>query len=883
MSIAYARETALVNAQSTGYEQVLDGVIALSIFGFTTALLTLVGAVSLTATGSSLGTFFGAMLAVVAGGIGVVGAASRANVVSIGSQRVRGIGIGSLVVTVLLTAVGFTAPLNLATLLGGVLVVQAVVVAGTGVASRLEVVDTAPDASAGLLAGGSFGIVGLFVGLVVFASIVGFGPGALAGGAVVGLGLGAITVLPREDLGSTLPVSLLVGTLGVVIATAAIGVGWQWNPGAIEGAFTGGVVIPLFTVFGALVSGWAAAKARAGFGATGREYGAFLLVYLNGVMMTVVMVSIVAFVLSRGIAYATHGFSIGALSLLVLLTPVFAAVTEFARTRPGSNSWHQGVRELFRVVPLAATGAVAALLTTVLLTGERAEYQFTYTVLTSDRESETLDTALAVTPEPTVSGFLLLVPAVVLAVALFRRYGSLRNVGKEFPRVETVRKAVPAAVAGVVVLTVVFGILGPTPAGLPLGGTLGAGVVTAGAVGAALLASLPLAGVVGQDGPLPDRVQSCAPLFTVGVFGALGVLTAVLLLQPAAGTTPALGPAGVVSTAASLAAALLLVAAAIAAYANRSTTDTLRGRLLGEETVLGLCGTAGFTALLGLHVLITGASVRLVVVSVTPGGTVSWPMIMQAYIPLGLEPGGIMPAVVGTIWLVIGATLFAVPLGLGAAVFLTEYAEQGLATAVVEIATNALWSTPSIVFGLFGAAFIIPRVGGDESLLAGMFVLGFMLLPLVLITSRESIKSVPDEYRDASAALGVSRWQTIRSVVLPAALPGVITGIILGVGRIAGETAPLILVLGSTLNAGSAVNVLEGFRFVSRPPFVVNDQLLASSAALPTQVWGVISAGVSGSAEMGWASASILLMVVLSFYVVGISARTYFRRKLNYE
>jgi phosphate transport system permease protein len=268
-------------------------------------------------------------------------------------------------------------------------------------------------------------------------------------------------------------------------------------------------------------------------------------------------------------------------------------------------------------------------------------------------------------------------------------------------------------------------------------------------------------------------------------------------------------------------------------------------------------------------------------VTVARAGTVSWPMAMQAYIPLGAEPGGVMPAVVGTVWLVIGATLFAMPLGIGAAVFLTEYAEQGRFTALVEIATNALWSTPSVVFGLFGAAFLIPRLGGDTSLLAGMLVLGFMLLPLVLITSREAVKAVPDDYRDASAALGATRWQTIRSVVLPAAMPGVITGGILGVGRIAGETAPLILVLGSTLNATESVHVLRGFQFESHPPFVSNDQLLSASASLPTQVWAVIAAGVSGSPSMGWATAFLLLAVVLTFYTVGIAMRGYFRRKIN--
>jgi phosphate transport system permease protein len=114
-------------------------------------------------------------------------------------------------------------------------------------------------------------------------------------------------------------------------------------------------------------------------------------------------------------------------------------------------------------------------------------------------------------------------------------------------------------------------------------------------------------------------------------------------------------------------------------------------------------------------------------------------------------------------------------------------------------------------------------------------------------------------------------------------MPGVITGVILGVGRIAGETAPLILVLGSTLNATEAIDVLGGFRFMAQPPFIANEALTQASASLPTQVWAVIAAGVSGSPSMGWATAFILLVVVLTFYSVGIAARTFFRRKLNYE
>lgn len=252
---------------------------------------------------------------------------------------------------------------------------------------------------------------------------------------------------------------------------------------------------------------------------------------------------------------------------------------------------------------------------------------------------------------------------------------------------------------------------------------------------------------------------------------------------------------------------------------------------------------------------------------------------------------GVLPAIVGTVWLVVGAVTFAVPLGVGAAVFLTEYAERGRLTQVVEVATNGLWSTPSIVFGLFGFAFLIPRFGGNKSLLAGMLTLGFMLLPLVLITSREAILAVPDGYRDASAALGVSKWQTVRSVVLPAALPGVVTGVILGVGRIAGETAPILLTMtgGTFVPSSRAANVIGGFRFTASPPFVANPELLQATTALPFQLYSLISAGVglgdtvADPEAFQWATAFVLLLVVLSFYAVGIGARYYFRRRLTHE
>jgi phosphate transport system permease protein len=269
-----------------------------------------------------------------------------------------------------------------------------------------------------------------------------------------------------------------------------------------------------------------------------------------------------------------------------------------------------------------------------------------------------------------------------------------------------------------------------------------------------------------------------------------------------------------------------------------------------------------------------------------------WPFLMNGA-SLFTDITGVFPAIVGTAWLVIGAVVLSVPLGVGSALFLTEYAEGGRFTQVVEVATNALWSTPSIVFGLFGAAFLVPRFTStpQKSLLAGMITLGFMLLPLVVITSREAMLAVPDDYRDASAALGVSKFQTIRSVVIPAAMPGVVTGVILGVGRIAGETAPILLTMGggSLEGAGQRAQIIDSFQLSASPPFVTNPELTQATTALPYELYQLIltgtgqSAGIEDITAHGWGISLVLLAVVLAFYAIGIATRQYFRRKLHHE
>ena len=885
MSEGYARETSLVTGESNYYDRALDTTIALTVVSFLLGMATLIKLVHLDASGSALTGFFTPLLAVGVGGVGIVGLLSYLGVVPITEQRVRGIGQGLLLVLVGLTVAAVALPVTLATLLGAVLVVEAAVTGGAAVVSRQGLVDTEPSPSAGVLAGAAFGVVGVLIGAAVGGTLAGTGSVASYGvGLAVGLVFAFVAIVPREDIGTGLPVAALVGTLGFVIVTGTIDLGWTWSPGdRIDGSFTGEVVIPLFVILGSMIASWGSAKARAGYGARGRQYGAYLIVYLNALLMVTIMFSIVAFVAQKGLKYAVHDFEIGALSALVILTPAIVVAIDFARSKAGTQEWHSGARQFVRVAPLATLGALSGLLLFVQARGEAFSIPFTYEVYV-DRDPVVLDTSVSIVTDGTVGNLLLVFAGVFLVWYFLRKYGSLRNVGTYSERVADIERYAGIAMGGIVVLVAILVFLGKTPFGVPLGSTVGFAVVVLAAVAAAGLAAGALAALLTGEGNTPaERGYNRAQVLRVGIFGGMGLFIAATLLEPTSGTVPTVLGVNVVPVLALLSAVLSAGVAVLTARGMRATDNDEYARVLRRESALGLAGIAGFVAIAALHVGLTGAAYNMGPVSIGYLGTLSWPMFMQAYTPLGPVPGGITPAVVGTIWLVVGASLFAVPLGVGAAIFLTEYAEQGKFTSIVEIATNALWSTPSIVFGLFGAAFLIPRLGGQESLMAGQLVLGFMLLPLVLITSREAIKSVPDEYRDASAALGVSQWETIKSVVLPASLPGVITGIILGVGRIAGETAPLILVLGSTLNSTAAIDVLGGFTFVSQPPFIANPTLLEASAALPTQVWAVIAAGVSGSPSMGWASALMLLMVVLSFYTVGIIVRVYFRRKLNYE
>lgn len=229
----------------------------------------------------------------------------------------------------------------------------------------------------------------------------------------------------------------------------------------------------------------------------------------------------------------------------------------------------------------------------------------------------------------------------------------------------------------------------------------------------------------------------------------------------------------------------------------------------------------------------------------------------------GMKDGGIFPAIYGTILLIIGTAVVAIPLGVGAAIYLAEYAEEGRLTRAIRLAIVNLAGVPSVVYGLFGLGLFVIFLGMGSSVLAGSLTLAVLILPVIIASAEEAIRSVPQDFRHASLALGATKWQTVRSHVLPNALPGIITGIVLGLGRAAGETAPILFTAAAF--------------FLPRLPSSPFDQVMA----LPYHLF-VIATQVPGMpVEKQYGTALILLAIVLSAYGAATAVRMRFAaRKL---
>ncbi|HOW35628.1 MAG TPA: phosphate ABC transporter permease PstA [Candidatus Omnitrophota bacterium] len=266
-------------------------------------------------------------------------------------------------------------------------------------------------------------------------------------------------------------------------------------------------------------------------------------------------------------------------------------------------------------------------------------------------------------------------------------------------------------------------------------------------------------------------------------------------------------------------------------------------------------------AFLFLAILLILVPVGLIVFVIIQKGLpgISWQFLSD--MPRqGMRAGGIFPAIIGTIYLASGAILFSLPIGLLAAIYLSEYAKDNLLTRIIKLAIVNLAGVPSVVFGLFGLSLFVVFFKFGASILAGAMTLGILVLPVIITASRTALESVPQSFREVSLSLGASKWQTIRHIVLPNAIPGILTGVVLEIGRAAGETAPILFTVAAF--------------YLPQLPESVFDQTMA----LPYHLY-VISTQVPNVAEkIRYGTAFVLLAIVLSMNLIAVIMRNKFRK-----
>lgn len=266
-------------------------------------------------------------------------------------------------------------------------------------------------------------------------------------------------------------------------------------------------------------------------------------------------------------------------------------------------------------------------------------------------------------------------------------------------------------------------------------------------------------------------------------------------------------------------------------------------------------------AALGLSTLVVAIPVAAIIYFLISNGAtaLSWEFLTQ--MPRnGMREGGILPAIVGTLYLLLGTAVFAVPVGIMAAIYLTEYAPTNAFTRVVRLAIVNLAGVPSVVYGLFGYGLFVLLLGFGRSILAGSMTLALLVLPVVITSAEEALRTVPNSFRDGSLALGATKWQTIWRVVLPNSAAGIITGVILGIGRAAGETAPIMFTAAAF--------------YLPRLP----DSALDDCMALPYHLYVVASEMFDSPESIQWGTALTLLILVLGMNLVATTIRGRFRR-----
>lgn len=243
---------------------------------------------------------------------------------------------------------------------------------------------------------------------------------------------------------------------------------------------------------------------------------------------------------------------------------------------------------------------------------------------------------------------------------------------------------------------------------------------------------------------------------------------------------------------------------------------------------------------------------------------INWEFLSQAPSD-GMTKGGIWPAIFGTCCLMAGSALFAFPTGVMSGIYMNEYAKDGKLVRFIRMMTNNLSGIPSIVFGLFGMAFFVNWLDFGDSILAGSLTLGLLALPIVIRTTEEAFKDLPDSLREGSLALGATKAQTIWNVLLPMAMPRIITGLILSLGRVSGETAPILFTCAAY--------------FLPKLPDSIFDQCMA----LPYHLYVVATSGTDIEAQMpiAYGTAFVLILIVLLMNLAANSIRKFFENKLK--
>ncbi|TWV11171.1 phosphate ABC transporter permease PstA [Bacteroidaceae bacterium HV4-6-C5C] len=245
-------------------------------------------------------------------------------------------------------------------------------------------------------------------------------------------------------------------------------------------------------------------------------------------------------------------------------------------------------------------------------------------------------------------------------------------------------------------------------------------------------------------------------------------------------------------------------------------------------------------------------------------GVINWEFLTTAPTD-GMTAGGIWPAIVGTFYLMVGSALFAFPVGVMSGIYMNEYAPRGWVVRFIRVMTNNLSGIPSIVFGLFGMALFVNYLGFGDSILAGSLTLGLLCVPLVIRTTEEALKAIPDNLREGSRALGATKLQTIWHVILPMAMPNVITGLILAMGRVSGETAPILFTCAAY--------------FLPKLPNSVFDQCMA----LPYHLYVISTSGTNMDAQLplAYGTALVLIVIILFVNLLANALRKYFEKKVK--